>query len=100
MVIVTDPTTGSNDAVYITTLLQVLQLNLAESPFFSSYGVADQQSVIQQLWPDFDVSRTQQQFAGYFASLIISRVPGATSPTYSVNITTNVGVKITATVAK
>jgi len=91
---------GNDDAVWLTTLLQVLQLNLGESPFYASYGIAAEQSVIQQLWPDFDVARTQQQFAGYFAALVISRVPGATTPTYTVNVTTNTGVKLTATVAQ
>lgn len=92
--------TGANDAVWLTTLLQVLQLNLGESPFYAQYGIAAQQSVIQQIWPDYDVARTQQQFSGYFAALIIARVPGARTPTYTVNVTTNTGVKITATVAQ
>lgn len=98
-VVETDPN-GSNDAVWLTTLLQCLQLNLGESPFYSQYGISAQQSVMQQLWPDYDVARTQQQFAGYFAALIISRVPGAQNPTYKVNVTTNNGVKLTATVAQ
>jgi hypothetical protein len=99
-VVETDPATGSNDAVWLTTLLQCLQLNLGESPFYADYGISAMQSVIQQLWPDYDVARTQQQFAGYFAALIITRVPGASKPTYKVNVTTHQGVKITATVAQ
>jgi HSP20 family molecular chaperone IbpA len=80
--------------------LQCLQLNLGESPFYAAFGISAQQAVIQQLWPDYDVARTQQQFAPYFAALIISRVPGAQKPTYKVNVTTNTGVKISATVAQ
>ncbi len=99
MVVQTDPD-GSSDAVWLTTLLQVLQGNLGESPRYAQYGISAQQSVIQQLWPDYDVARTQQQFAGYFAALIIARKPGATTPTYNVNVTTHQGVRITATVAK
>ena len=99
-VVVETDSDGSSDAVWLTTLLQVLQLNLGESPFYSQYGISAQQSVIQQLWPDYDVARTQQQFAGYFAALIIARKPGATTPTYNVNLTTHTGVRISATVAK
>lgn len=99
IVVETDPS-GSNDSVWLTTLLQVLQLNLGESPFYAQYGISSEQAVIQQMWPDYDVARTQQQFAGYFAALIISRAPDAKTPTYNVNVTTNTGVKITATVAR
>lgn len=88
---------GSQDAVWITTLLQCLQLNLGESPFYASYGIAALQSVIQQLWPDYSVATTQQQFAQYFANLVITKGSGPT-PNYKVNITTNTGVSVTVTV--
>ena len=54
---------GSSDGVWLTTLLQCLQLNLGESPFYANYGIPAEQSVIQQLWPDYNVLLTQQQFA-------------------------------------
>ena len=65
---------GNNDLVWLTTLIQVLKLNLNESPFFGNYGLPAHQSVVQQVAPDFYVAQTQQQFAQYFASLIIARV--------------------------
>ena len=84
---------GSNDYVWITTLLQVLQLNLNESPFYANYGIPDKEAVMMQIAPDLYVQRVQQQFAQYFASLIVARVAG-TVPTYNVNVTTNQGVKV------
>ena len=84
----------ANDLVWLVTLCQVLLLNLGESPFYAQYGLPAQQSVIQQVWPDYYVARTQQLFAQYFASLIVSRVPGAKAPTYKINVTTNTGTKI------
>ena len=87
--------TGSNDLVYLVTFCQVLLLNLGESPFYAAYGLPAEQSIIQQVWPDYYVSRTQQLFAQYFAALIVSRVPEATKPTYQINVTTNTGIKIT-----
>lgn len=95
--VVTDPTTGNNDAVWITTLIQCLLLNLGESPFYAQYGIPARPSVVQQVFPDFYVTQTQQQFASKFASLTISKVNSPT-PKYNVNITTNVGTKISAIV--
>ena len=89
--VVTTDAAGYNDYVYLTTLCQVLQLNLNESPFYANYGIPAQQSVIQQLFPDYYVSVTQQQFARYFASLTISKVKSRT-PTYQVSVVTNQGV--------
>jgi len=82
---------GSNDDVWIATLIQVLLLNLGESPFYAQYGIPAKPSVDQQLWPDFYAARTQQLFSAYFASLIITKVSGARDPTYLVNIVTNQG---------
>lgn len=86
-VVVTTDTNGYNDNVYLTTLLQVLQLNLQESPFWANYGLPDQQSVLQQIAPDFYVAITQQQFSQYFASLSIARSISADgiTPTYLVS---------------
>jgi hypothetical protein len=75
---------GSNDMVFVVTLIQVLLLNLGESP----------PSVQQRVWPDFYVARTQRQFSSYFASLIISAQRLAAEPTYNVDLVTNQGVRI------
>jgi hypothetical protein len=87
--------------VYLTTLCQVLLLNLGESPFYASQGIPAQQAVSQQVPPDYYVALTQQNFAGYFASLNIQRtspnVPGQT-PTYEVSVTTNQGIVLNASV--
>lgn len=84
---------GFNDYVWATTLIQVLLLNLGESPFFASFGLPAEQSVAQQIFPDLYVAMTQQLFAPYFASLIISKVTDP-EPTYNVNIVTKAGVKV------
>jgi hypothetical protein len=88
---------GFDDWVWFTTLCQVLKLNLGESPFYAQYGLPAKQSIVQQVFPDFYVARTQQQFAQYFASVSITKQPSAT-PTYTVNVTTNRGVAMSATV--
>lgn len=98
VVVQTDPATGSNSWVYVTALCQVLQGNLNESPFYANYGLAAQQSVIQQIVPDFSVARVQQQFAQFFASLIIARDPAAAVPTYNVNATLLEGTPASVTV--
>ena len=64
---------GLTDGIMITTLAQVLRLNLGESPFYANYGIPGAQSVLQQIVPDYYVNRTQQQFAQYFAGLVITR---------------------------
>ena len=76
----------SGDFTYgwITTLIQALKLGLGESPFYAQYGIPAQQSIVQQIHPDFHVNMTQQQFAGYFASLSITKVEGTTKPTYNI----------------
>lgn len=83
---------GFNDYVYIVTLAQVLLLNRGESPFYSNYGIPAQQSVIQQVFPDYYMVVTQQQFAGYFAALTLAKLGGPT-PHYRMNVTTQKGVK-------
>lgn len=91
---VTTDSNGFNDAVMITTLAQVLQLNLNESPKYANYGLPDQQAVISQVQPDFYAARTQQLFAQYFASLIIAKVPNVDEPTYNVAVLTNQGSRV------
>ena len=89
---------GYNDYVWITTLIQCLKLNLGESPFYSNYGIPAHPTIVQQVFPDYYVSATQQQFSPYFANLAISRIPIST-PTYRVNITTQQGVKVATEIA-
>lgn len=79
---------GDPTYVWITTLIQVLKLSLNESPFYANYGIPAQRLIIQQLIPDFYVNMTQQQFAQYFASLTITRLPIIDPVTYLVEIVT------------
>ena len=94
---------GYDDRVWFTTLLQVLQLEPGESPFYANYGVPSQASVITQLFPDFFVARTQQQFAGRFATLTITKQPyvdpitGAPAPYYDVRALTHLGASLYVT---
>ena len=77
---------GDSSYVWLTTLIQTLKLGLGESPFYAQYGIPSQQSIVQQIYPDYYVNMTQQQFAGYFASLAISKVDGAANPTYNIDV--------------
>jgi hypothetical protein len=63
---------GYNDMVWLTTLIQVIKLNLNESPFYSNYGIPAHSSVISQLAPDYYMNYIQQTFAGYFMFLSIT----------------------------
>jgi hypothetical protein len=85
VVVETDPITGSNSWVYVTALAQVLQGNLGESPFYADFGLPAEQSIMQQIAPDYYVQRTQSQFAQFFASLTLSKDPAADQPTYNIN---------------
>ena len=95
---------GFNDAVYVTALAQCLQLNLGESPFFADWGIPAYQSVQTQIAPDYYVALVQQRYAGFFASLIISKVPQPALafasptqrpvPTYAVKVLTHSGSTI------
>lgn len=84
---------GFDDLVWVTSLIQVLKLNLNESPFYAQFGIPAHQSVVQQVFPDFYVALTQQKYAPHFASLIISKQNNP-SPTYRVDITTHQGVRV------
>lgn len=93
---VTTDANGYNDAVYITALAQVLQLNQNESPFWANYGIPAIQSVATQVFPDLAVYFIQQQYARYFSSLKISKVQTLNqykvpTPVYAVNIITQQG---------
>jgi hypothetical protein len=102
--IVSTDTNGFNDSVYVTTLAQVCKLNLGESPFFANYGIPAHPSVVLQVYPDFFMVRTQQQFAGFFASLILTAAPiaqgaadsddGRPVPAYNISVLTNYGSRV------
>jgi len=95
---VTTDANGFNDAVYFTTLLQCLRLNLGESPTYANYGIPAQQSVITQVFPDFYAAQTQTQFSPYFAALAITRVPASNPPVYRVRAVTHAGAILETTV--
>lgn len=92
--VVVESADGFDDNVWLTTLCQVLLLNLNESPFYADWGIPARQSVLQQVPPDFWVTFTQQRFSARFASLIVARVPGPGDPTYRINVITNQGFKL------
>lgn len=85
---------GGNEAVYLTALVQCLKLNLNESPFYASSGIPAQPSIVQQLFPDYYVSLTQQRYAPYFANLTVSKLPVST-PTYDISATLMSGEQVT-----
>lgn len=87
---------GLNQEVYVTWLAQVLKLNLGESPFWANWGIPQYQTIMTQIAPDYYMMQTQTYFAGKFAALAITRVPGTVNPTYNVNIVTKTGATITA----
>ena len=94
---VTTDANGYDDLVWITTLAQVLKLNLGESPFYGNYGIPAHPAVVQQVFPDYYVAYTQQQFAQHFASLTIAKQP-LPFPSYIINVLTQQGSKINASV--
>jgi hypothetical protein len=89
---------GNFEYGYVTNLIQVLKLNLGESPFYANYGIPAWRSVVQQVFPDFYVNLVQQQFSPYFANLQISKVQ-STTPTYNVNVILTNGTTIQTQVA-
>jgi hypothetical protein len=95
---------GFNDMVWLTTLIQVIKLNLGESPFYSNYGVPAHSSIIAQLAPDYYMNYIQQNFSGYFMFLSITSAPGTTddsgipSPGYSVTVITQYGAYLSTVV--
>ena len=91
---ITTDSSGFNDSVYITSLIQTLLLNVGESPFYANAGIPAQRSVLQQLFPDYYVNQIQLQFSPYFASLNIQKLPNTTVPTYNIYIVTHLGASI------
>ncbi|EBY6525638.1 hypothetical protein D5P15_17700 [Salmonella enterica subsp. enterica serovar Livingstone] len=84
---------------WVTTLIQTLKLGLGESPFYAQYGIPAQQSIVQHIYPDYYVNITQQQFAGYFASLSVSKVENDENPTYDIRAVFFSGVTYRALIA-
>jgi hypothetical protein len=95
---------GFNDMVWLTTLIQVIKLNLGESPFYSNYGIPAHSSIISQLAPDYYMNYIQQTFAGYFMFLSITSIPNTLdnnripSPGYNVTCITQYGAYLSTVV--
>lgn len=92
-VVITTDSSGDNSNVYLVALCQALLLNLNESPFFANVGLPAEQSVQQQIAPDYYVSRIQQYYAPYFASLVITKV-NSNPPTYNISVITLQGAQL------
>lgn len=92
-----DPMTGDDSWVFVTALCQVLLLNLNESPFYVNWGIPAKPTVVQQVQPDYYVSRVQAQFAPQFANLVVAKT-GSNPPSYRINVTTRQGAKASVTV--
>jgi hypothetical protein len=96
-VVVQTDANGNNDLVYVTALCQCLLLNWQESPFYANNGIPAEQSVLQQVFPDYYVALTQKLFAPFFASLSVTKEPSST-PTYQIVAVTHAGVVITMSI--
>ena len=96
--VVTQPN-GNNDQCYVTALCQAIKLSVGESPFYSNVGISAQQSIAKQVYPDYEVSILQSQYAQYFASLTIQRVANSNPPQYNINLLTNSGTPVNQIVA-
>jgi hypothetical protein len=100
---VSTDSSGFNDGVYVTAFAQVLQLQTNESPFYADYGIPAIQSVLNQLFPDLNVSLMQQRYASFFAMLRVQKVNavneyGSPTPVYNVGIITQAGSSISLTI--
>lgn len=100
-VVETDPDTGDDGLVWLTTLAQCLRLRLGESPVYSQYGIPAEESVAQQMPPDYYVMALKAKFDQYFSTLVISRVyngfpesDGSVSPLYSVQAVLKNGLPV------
>lgn len=90
---------GSDDMPNFIWLQNVLLLQLNESPFYSDWGVPVHKTLATQIFPDYYMSLTQQRFAQYFASCIITRV-ATDQPEYQVSIVTKTGIKVDQTLSQ
>lgn len=88
---------GDNSAVWFTTLIQCLLLNLNEDPRFASSGIPARQSVLTQIFPDFYTYQTQSQFAQYFVNLTVQKLNSPT-PTYNIRAVTHSGATLAAVI--
>ncbi|MHB8372275.1 MAG: hypothetical protein ACYDBI_06150 [Thermoplasmataceae archaeon] len=95
---VTTDAAGFNDEVWLTTLCQVVQLNLGESPFFGNSGLPQYQTIVTQIFPDYYVTLLQEQFSQYFASLAIARQPNTNPPVYEAQVMTHSGAILSRTI--
>jgi hypothetical protein len=103
-VVVTTDENGFNDMVYLTNMIQVIRLNLHESPFFTNWGIPAHVSVMTQIAPDYYLNLIQQRFAKYFMSLVLTNLPnrfdedGRPAPAYQYNVITQLGAVLTGVI--
>jgi len=90
---------GLNDAVYLTSLVQAIKLNLGESPFYANVGIPQYQTVVTQVLPDYYMLQMQALYAPFFASLIVNRLALSNPPTYQVTAITHSGALLTTAIA-
>jgi hypothetical protein len=101
---VTTDANGFNDMVYLTNMIQVIRLNLGESPFFANWGIPAHTSVLTQMAPDYYMTLIQQRFAPYFTLLILTNLPnrfdgdGRPAPAYQYNVVTKYGATLTGVI--
>jgi len=93
-VTITDP-----NYVYLAATAQALRLNLNESPMYGNYGIPAQQSVASQIAPNAAIIRTQNQYAPYFSSLVITNQQSTPQPTYNISAIFQNGVVVSSVVA-
>lgn len=101
---VTTDNNGFNDNVYLTAFCQVLQLQTGESPFYADYGIPAHGSIMQQVFPDYNVYLMQQRYASYFAMLKVQKVDavnrfGSPTPVYDVSVITQYGSTVSIKVS-
>jgi hypothetical protein len=97
--VVVETDNGHNDMVRLTNLIQVIRLNLGESPFYANWGIPAHHSIVSQIAPDYYMTLTQQHFAQYFLSLTIMKTEGfdedgVPSPQYNINVITTYGAHL------
>ena len=54
--------------------------------------------MLQQIQPDYYINRAQQQFAPFFAALLVTKqaqIANQPAPTYAINVTTESGYALT-----
>lgn len=78
---------GYDDDCYLTTVAQVLQSQLGESPFFAQYGIPARQSITARTHPDYWINRVREQFSPMFTSISIVKTVDLTNnePTYHID---------------